>query len=137
MLFPSMLWSGPGLTQLLDRLGCETILVSSTDLPIIPTLENEMQRQVKEIPSLATLLETQYKHYPFDKKFDEAKSEPLVVVHTSGTTGIPKPLIYTHDWAASWILQNQMDPPPGSKSLEHVIHGVELCAVTPPNHVGL
>ena len=135
MLFPSMMWSGPGLTHLLDGLDCKTVLISSMDLPINAAIMEDEKKGIKEIPTLATLLETQYDPYPFDKAFETCKSEPLMVVHTSGTTGLPKPLIYTHDWAASWILRNQMDPPPGFDTLEHMLHAIEFCAIAPPNHV--
>jgi long-subunit acyl-CoA synthetase (AMP-forming) len=81
------------------------------------------------------LLNTEYVHFPFDKTFETARSEPLVVVHTSGTTGAPKPLIWTHDWVASFIQHNQQLPPPGFISQEQPTHGVELCSVAPPNHV--
>ena len=35
-------------------------------------------------------------HYPYLKTFAEARLEPLVVLHTSGSTGIPKPVIVAH-----------------------------------------
>ena len=35
-------------------------------------------------------------HYPYLKTFDEARPEPLVVLHTSGSTGVPKPVIMVH-----------------------------------------
>lgn len=36
------------------------------------------------------------KHYPYLKTFAEARLEPLVVLHTSGSTGIPKPVTMAH-----------------------------------------
>lgn len=30
--------------------------------------------------------------YPYDKTFDEARQDPFVVMHTSGSTGLPKPI---------------------------------------------
>lgn len=35
-------------------------------------------------------------HYPYVKTFAEARLEPLVVLHTSGTTGVPKPVTVVH-----------------------------------------
>ena len=35
-------------------------------------------------------------HYPYTKTFAEARLEPLVVLHTSGSTGIPKPVTMAH-----------------------------------------
>ena len=137
MVFPSPVYGTPGLVSLLDRLDCKIILASSKKLPVIPKLLEERQWQVHEIPGLSELLNHDFPYFPFDKTFETARSEPLVVVHTSGTTGAPKPLVWTHDWAASWIQQNQATPPEGFTSLEYLTHGIELCAVAPPNHVGL
>lgn len=135
MIFPSPTYAVVGLTNLLDRVECKKILTSSKNLDVVTSLSKDSHRGFHEIPSLATLLGEEYLHYSFDKTFENAKSEPLVVVHTSGTTGIPKPLIYSHDWLASWNEQCQANPPEGYTSLESVCHGVELCAMSPPNHV--
>ncbi|KAF4631134.1 hypothetical protein G7Y89_g6998 [Cudoniella acicularis] len=134
MIFPSPNYAVTGLTTLLDQLGCKIILASSKQLDIVSRLSKGGHKQFYEIPSLTKLLDEPHPHFSFNKTFDAAQSEPLVVVHTSGTTGTPKPLIYTHDWVASWIEMNQTDPPAGYTSLEHMVHGIEICAVTPPNH---
>ena len=137
MVFPSSTYGTAGLVGLLDCLDCKIVLTASRQLPIISRLLKESHLTVNEIPSLTELLDRGYPHFPFDKTFQAARSEPLVVVHTSGSTGIPKPLIYTHDWAASWMQQNQWQPPEGYVSLEHLCHGIEVCAIVPPNHVSL
>ncbi|KAI0543172.1 hypothetical protein GGR58DRAFT_509903 [Xylaria digitata] len=36
------------------------------------------------------------KPYPYTKTFLEAKAEPFVVLHTSGSTGLPKPIVQSH-----------------------------------------
>ena len=33
---------------------------------------------------------------PYKKSFSEAEWEPLVVLHTSGSTGLPKPVVISH-----------------------------------------
>jgi acyl-CoA synthetase (AMP-forming)/AMP-acid ligase II len=135
MIFPSPSYPLIGLTKLLDQLECQTVLSSANKYDIVSKLSTESGRSTHEIPSLSKLLDEEYEHYPFDKTFESAKSEPLIVVHTSGTTGMPKPLIYTHGWVASWIDQNQLPAPEGHTSLEHIIHGIEVCSVAPANHV--
>src|SRR3954470_12970436 len=102
MIFPSPSYPLVGLTKLLDQLECQTVLTSSNKYDIVSKLSTESGRDTHEIPSLSKLLDEEYEHYPLKKTFESAKSEPLIVVHTSGTTGMPKPLIYTHDWVASW-----------------------------------
>jgi hypothetical protein len=34
--------------------------------------------------------------YPYNKTYTEAKLDPFVVLHTSGSTGLPKPIVQTH-----------------------------------------
>ncbi|KAL8792449.1 MAG: hypothetical protein Q9195_004982 [Heterodermia aff. obscurata] len=41
------------------------------------------------------------KLYPWRKPFDEAKDDPFVILHTSGSTGVPKPVYVTHGVFAS------------------------------------
>jgi len=42
--------------------------------------------------------------YPYDKTFEEARNHPVMVVQTRGSTGLPKPLVWTN-----WTL-NTGDP---------------------------
>ena len=65
--------------------------------------------------------EERYPHFPYDKSFEEARWDPMVVLHTSGTTGLPKPIVVkqgmvciadayrnlpewhgTHSWLQAW-----------------------------------
>lgn len=134
MIFPSIGYNIGGLTDLLDGLECKTILLSSKQMDIVSKLSHS-QWNFHQVPSLAELLDKQYPHFPFIKTFEEARSEPLVVIHTSGTTGAPKPVIWTHDWAAAWVQRNQAVPPKGHASIDYGYHGIECCPATPPNHV--
>jgi hypothetical protein len=51
-------------------------------------------------------------HTPFsyeEQTFDEAKNNPIVVLHSSGSTGIPKPITMTH--GSFSILDNERSLP--------------------------
>ena len=49
--------------------------------------------QLLEIPKLDTLLDSEgTKPYPFTKTFEEAERDPFCYLHTSGSTGLPKPI---------------------------------------------
>ncbi|KAF7884733.1 uncharacterized protein EAF02_005069 [Botrytis sinoallii] len=45
--------------------------------------------------------------FPFKKTFEAAKDEPFVVLHTSGTTELPKPIVWTHDYIATATQRNE------------------------------
>ena len=35
-------------------------------------------------------------HYEYNKTFEEAAQDPFIVIHTSGSTGLPKPIVLYH-----------------------------------------
>ena len=48
------------------------------------------------IESLNDLLDFQDPLFPFRPDFDEAVRQPVVVLHSSGSTRLPKPVVMTH-----------------------------------------
>jgi acyl-coenzyme A synthetase/AMP-(fatty) acid ligase len=44
-------------------------------------------------PAERWLSEEEVPHFPYNKTFEEAEWDRLVVLHTSGSTGIPKPIV--------------------------------------------
>ena len=58
--------------------------------------------RIFHIPELDYFLsQDECKRYPYSKSFDEARLEPLMVLHTSGSTGIPKPIAMAHGTLAT------------------------------------
>ncbi|KAK9459459.1 L-aminoadipate-semialdehyde dehydrogenase [Lipomyces oligophaga] len=50
-----------------------------------------------ELPSLASLLDsTEVPIFPYNKTYADAVSDPIIVVHSSGSTGMPKPVTFTY-----------------------------------------
>ena len=104
---------------------------------LVQTLVSAFPLKIIKSPTLHEVLDNEYPHYPFPKTFATARKEPLVVVHTSGTTAVPKPIIYTHDFGASYIQQAQLEPPPGFESQTALIQANCLFVTLPFFHVGL
>lgn len=53
--------------------------------------------QLLELPLLDDLLNGKpTETFPYTKTFEEAKDEPFCYLHTSGTTGVPKPIPWSH-----------------------------------------
>lgn len=40
--------------------------------------------------------EQEVEPFPYEKTFEEAEWEPAAVLHTSGSTALPKPIVLTH-----------------------------------------
>lgn len=53
-------------------------------------------------------------HYPFNKTFEEARHEPFAIFQTSGSTGVPKPIVMSHGTFAS-LDAHQLIPGLGGK----------------------
>lgn len=39
------------------------------------------------VPSFQVMLDSETEHYPYEKSFEEARNDPIVVLHSSGSTG--------------------------------------------------
>ncbi|CEF78594.1 unnamed protein product [Fusarium graminearum] len=76
------------------------IWVKPKEQPMFPLLEGILQEKylkILELPSIDELFDTEsVEPFPFDKTFEKSKHEPFCILHTSGTTGVPKPVFWTH-----------------------------------------
>lgn len=63
-----------------------------------------------EIPELDDLLDLGdlAAPFPYTKTFEQAKSDPFVICHTSGTTGDPRPVTFTHSSMACMDFQTEL-----------------------------
>ena len=137
MLFTSPRYSSLAQINLMNLVGCKTLLVPEERLPIIDLVLNESEMRTLQTPKLKELLQHTHPEYPFNKNFQDAQNEPLVVLHTSGTTGLPKPIIWTHAWAASFGEQRQLTPPPGFELSDAMLLRTRILSLMPPFHVNL
>ncbi|TVY78113.1 Non-canonical non-ribosomal peptide synthetase FUB8 [Lachnellula suecica] len=136
MLFASPRNSIPAHIHLFNELDCKTMLTSSPVPPVVNAIVGAHPLKVVEVPSVQDLLKKIYPHYPYNKTFEEAKDEPLLALHTSGTTGIPKPIVWTHEWAAGFQMWSQMDPPEGFESRDRFYQGNRFFPLLPAFHAG-
>ncbi|KAF7958562.1 hypothetical protein EAE96_002102 [Botrytis aclada] len=89
--------------HLYTTMSCKVLLTTSPQPPAVASVVKlHDYLRVLTIPSIEELLNTTHEYFPCEKTFEEAKGEPLVALHTSGTTVLPKPVIYTHDYAAAF-----------------------------------
>lgn len=140
MLFTSPRYSSEAQVRLMKAVDCKAILTSSIITPMSEIVEQVAERhggiQVYQVPMTTFFLDAKYRPFSYEKSFEEAHNEPLVVLHTSGTSGFPKPVIWTHDWAASFGLQRYLEPPEGYESFDRLILGTRAFSLFPQFHAG-
>ena len=77
--------------SLLEQTRCTKILASEELAEYVQALAAQrLDLDCMEVGSLETMLEnhTDVKYFPFDKVFAEAQPEPILVLHSSGSTGM-------------------------------------------------
>ncbi|KAE8399727.1 hypothetical protein BDV37DRAFT_275084 [Aspergillus pseudonomiae] len=84
-------------SSLLKRLNCTTLISPVPQPPPVTTILEEYPLNVLDVP-----------------------------VHTSGSTGIPKPIFWTHDTACKHMEVVVLEPPEGYESLEHWNQGKRM-----------
>ncbi|RKL01328.1 hypothetical protein BFJ68_g12417 [Fusarium oxysporum] len=89
---------------LLEATKC-SLWVHPVDYPPYPLVEKIQQTwklRIMEIPTVAELLDASSSpHYPYTKTYDEAMGDTFCILHTSGTTGLPKPIYLSNGLLAT------------------------------------
>lgn len=50
--------------------------------------------------------------------FRDVESQPAIIIHSSGTTGLPKPVVLTHGYLATFDRMQMLPVPPGRQSAQ-------------------
>ena len=132
MVFPSPQYSASGAIHLLQDLKCVTLLTSQDSPPVVTEILEKQSYCKLRVPEVEEMLLGDHPHYPFEKTFEQSQNEPLLVLHTSGTTGHPKPILWTHAWAASFLRLRTWDVPLGFVLQDDLIQGKRLFSFFPP-----
>ncbi|KAF7945895.1 uncharacterized protein EAE97_004933 [Botrytis byssoidea] len=130
ILLVSLYNSNEGNIGLFNALDCQ-VLTTTDPVPLgVPVLLESMPKlRTITVPNVNELLDNSYQHFPFIKTFNEAKSEPLVCLHTSGTTGLPKPVIYPHDFVSTYMRIAQLASSEGFESREKEYQGTRVSSI--------
>ncbi|EGX88288.1 transferase family protein [Cordyceps militaris CM01] len=98
-LFLSPKNSTQGALSVLDTLHCD-IWARASDAPLAPLVQDVLEQRpmtILELPPLADLLSASTTPpYPYTKSFAAAATDPFCYLHTSGSTGIPKPIPWSN-----------------------------------------
>ena len=69
-------------------LGCTKLITPTPAAAPVAAIMASCEVQLIEFPSLEFFLDETHPSYPYAKTYETAKQEPLVVLHTSGSTGM-------------------------------------------------
>ena len=74
--------------------------------------------KVLDLPILDELLDAKSTEpFPYTKTFEEATNDPFCFLHTSGTTGVPKPIPWSHGLIGTMDAVRLLPPTKGDDGL--------------------
>lgn len=138
LLLTSPRYGTIGQARLMKENQCNHLLISSaspTDAAKAIAAEHG-DLHIWTLPDLAELYDIECK-FTYTKTYAQAKNEPLVVIHTSGTSGFPKPMLWTHEFGYLFGRQRQLRPPGGFELLDTYMMNTRMLSMCPPFHAGL
>lgn len=137
MFLPSPRNSGEAHAALMSSLGCSK-LITTCPAPAGSAAVESIASEKLVIPSLNQLLDLKQGHrraISYQKSFEDARTDPIFILHTSGSTGIPKPLIYTNEYIARVYNTQSLVPPPGFDSVNRKLQSGACLVTLPPFHI--
>lgn len=125
--------------SLLGKLNCTTLLAPVPYPPFVQTIVDAIPGPFNAmgVPSLDDLLTTEYPPFKYHKVYPDDASDRLVVLHTSGSTGIPKPIIWTLESAVKHMHMQRLEIPAGYEGQDRKGFGKRMYLTMPPFHVSL
>jgi acyl-CoA synthetase (AMP-forming)/AMP-acid ligase II len=103
--------------SLLNATNCDVVFYSGGGSPLeahVKGIQNTISGlRIHEIPSLEQMIADESDHYPYNKTFDEAKNDTVLFLHTSGSTGNPKPIQINNAFLARVDCDSLIPVPPG------------------------
>lgn len=94
-LFISPRNSQEGQINLFDKTECRIMVFPKSHSNLVqPWLQERPEVQAVEVGDFDRWFpEEEVPHFPYNKTFEEAEWDPFLVLHTSGSTGLPKPIV--------------------------------------------
>ncbi|KAI1801790.1 acetyl-CoA synthetase-like protein [Daldinia bambusicola] len=100
-LFISPRNSLEGQLSLFENTDCRFLAFPKSFRGLVsPWLQKREMKAIEVEPVEAWFVEQDVEPFPYGKTFKQAEWDPLVVLHTSGSTGIPKPVVAKHGMIA-------------------------------------
>ncbi|OTB19794.1 hypothetical protein K445DRAFT_52566 [Daldinia sp. EC12] len=109
--------------SLMDQTESTVLLHTSDVTPIVRQIQDRAASQVvtQVVPSFDEMMNSNPDHYPYTASFDSNKNDPVVVLHSSGSTGLPKPVTMTHGTFAALDNQRNLQIPPDRERRDNMM----------------
>ncbi|KAI1477932.1 acetyl-CoA synthetase-like protein [Daldinia eschscholtzii] len=113
--------------SLLENLECDKIIVSGAIPPAVDEILQKREMKLLRMAEMEHLLNHPHEPYLYQTALEKAKRDGSFVCHTSGTTGLPKPCIYTHEFVLRIARTLSLEPPSGYTLLQsHLGHNSHI-----------
>ncbi|KAI0467629.1 hypothetical protein F4859DRAFT_228571 [Xylaria cf. heliscus] len=138
VLFSSHLNSLQVHLSIMGQLDCRSLFYSE-DMQVDDILAARPMTHIL-IPKLDDLIDISHRAewYPYTKTYEEVALGPYVTLHTSGTTGDPKPLIFNHEMVRCSLLQSFLSDVEGRSHVSGLLNpgfSTRFLLPTSPFHV--
>lgn len=118
----------------MEKTKCHTLI--GVQNSVVNSILENTSVQFLDIPSLADLLDTsEVPQYPYNKSYSEVARETFLLLHTSGSTGLPKPVTITHGLMAAKDAQQLLPSVDGRYITSRRYRGIKMFTALPPFHV--
>ncbi|KAI0169141.1 acetyl-CoA synthetase-like protein [Hypoxylon sp. FL1284] len=123
------------------KTGSTKVLYASELAPLARSLQSiSTAVSIDVLLSFQEMLDSDPEPYPYDKSFDEARDDPIVILHSSGSTSLPKPITYTHGTLAAHDNDHNLPVPAGREKMDSTIPNIpgerRLYVMLPFFHLG-
>ncbi|KAI1262037.1 acetyl-CoA synthetase-like protein [Xylariaceae sp. FL1019] len=83
-----------GSLAVVDKTDCRIWAKSTENNELVNQVLDKRPMEILQTPTLEELLDPRpVAKYPYTKTWEQANLDPLAVLHTSGSTGLPKPIV--------------------------------------------
>ena len=104
--------------------------------PVVDSILDNTSVRFLGIPSLGDLLEaSEVAPFSYDTSYSQVAEQAFLVLHTSGSTGLPKPVTITHGLMACIDAQKLLPPIDGREVTSQTYRDTQVYTALPPFHV--
>ncbi|KAM4061584.1 male sterility protein [Hirsutella rhossiliensis] len=92
-LFVSPRNSTEGQLSLFERTRCDHLWYAESFESLVQPWVGQRPMKATVVPAAEEWLNSNPEPFPYSRTFEDARWDPMAVLHTSGSTGIPKPIV--------------------------------------------